>query len=104
MLRRKSLSRFVKFASCRGNKSAEATFSIQLHPSLRRPRRAPHIKGFAMLTEPLASQSGKTHLDIYDSQQRSTMASRLGVSEDRLKRAVRLVGSRITTLKSYLER
>ncbi|WP_264045820.1 DUF3606 domain-containing protein [Methylobacterium flocculans] len=52
----------------------------------------------------LDPKAGKTHLDIYDSQQRSTMASRLGVSEDRLKRAVRLVGSRISTLRSYLER
>jgi len=57
-----------------------------------------------MLTDSLDSKTGKTHIDIYDSQQRSTIASRLGVSEDRLKRAVRLVGTRITTLKSYLER
>ncbi|MCK2055744.1 MULTISPECIES: DUF3606 domain-containing protein [unclassified Methylobacterium] len=57
-----------------------------------------------MYTEPLDTNTGKTHLDIYDSQQRSSIASRLGVSEDRLKRAVRLVGNRISTLKSYLER
>ncbi|MCJ2034339.1 DUF3606 domain-containing protein [Methylobacterium sp. J-068] len=57
-----------------------------------------------MLTDSLDSKTGKTHLDIYDSQQRSMMASRLGVTEDRLKRAVRLVGTRISTLKSYLER
>ncbi|WP_082487900.1 MULTISPECIES: DUF3606 domain-containing protein [unclassified Methylobacterium] len=57
-----------------------------------------------MLTEPLDTTTGKTHLDIFDTQQRSAMATRLGVSEDRLKRAVRLVGNRISTLKSYLER
>ncbi|POR41777.1 DUF3606 domain-containing protein [Methylobacterium sp. V23] len=57
-----------------------------------------------MLTEPLDTNAGKTHLDIFDTQQRSAMATRLGVSEDRLKRAVRLVGNRISTLKSYLER
>lgn len=57
-----------------------------------------------MLTDSLDPKSGKTHIDIYDSQQRSLMASRFGVSEDRLKRAVRLVGTRISTLKSYLER
>ena len=57
-----------------------------------------------MLTDSLDPKSSKTHIDIYDSQQRSQMASRFGVSEDRLKRAVRLVGTRISTLKSYLER
>ena len=57
-----------------------------------------------MLTDQLDTKTGKTHLDIYDSQERTSMASRLGVSEDRLKRAVRLVGTRISTLKSYLER
>lgn len=57
-----------------------------------------------MLTDSLDPKSGKTHIDIYDSQQRSQMASRFGVSEDRLKRAVRLVGTRISTLKSYLQR
>jgi hypothetical protein len=57
-----------------------------------------------MLSDSLDTKAGKIHLDIYDSQQRSSMASRFGVSEDRLKRAVRLVGTRISTLKSYLER
>lgn len=52
----------------------------------------------------LSKSSGKTYLDINDIEQRTLVASRLGVSEDRLRRAVRLVGSRITTLASYLER
>lgn len=57
-----------------------------------------------MLTDSIDSKTEKSHLDIFDSQQRTAMATRLGVSEDRLKRAVRLVGNRISTLKSYLER
>ncbi|NEU10840.1 DUF3606 domain-containing protein [Methylobacterium sp. BTF04] len=52
----------------------------------------------------LTKQAGKTHLDINDIEQRTTVATRLGVSEDRLRKAVRLVGSRISTLTSYLER
>ncbi len=58
-----------------------------------------------MLTNSTFSKpAGKTHLDIHDLEQRSTMASRLGVSEDRLRKAVRIVGTRISTLASYFER
>jgi hypothetical protein len=46
----------------------------------------------------------KTHLDIYDTHARSTFAATLGVSEDRLRRAVHLVGSRISTLTSYFQK
>lgn len=46
----------------------------------------------------------KTHLDIYDTHARSSFAASLGVSEDRLRRAVHLVGSRISTLTSYFQK
>lgn len=58
-----------------------------------------------MLTNSTCSKpAGKTHLDIHDMEQRSMTASRLGVSEDRLRKAVRIVGTRISTLASYFER
>ncbi|WP_246732856.1 DUF3606 domain-containing protein [Methylobacterium sp. BTF04] len=57
-----------------------------------------------LMNSMLTKQAGKTHLDINDIEQRTTVATRLGVSEDRLRKAVRLVGSRISTLTSYLER
>jgi hypothetical protein len=57
-----------------------------------------------LMNSSLTKQPGKTHLDINDIEQRASVATRLGVSEDRLRKAVRLVGSRISTLTSYLER
>lgn len=58
-----------------------------------------------MLTNSTCSKpTVKAHLDIHDIAQRSDMASRFGVSEDRLRKAVRIVGTRISTLASYFER
>jgi hypothetical protein len=44
-----------------------------------------------------------THLNIWDQTEREGFAARMGVSEERLRKAVRMVGSRITTLSSYLK-
>jgi hypothetical protein len=58
-----------------------------------------------MIADQIAAKSAhKTHLDIYDTHARSSMAARLGVSEDRLRKAVHLVGSRISTLASYFHK
>lgn len=43
-------------------------------------------------------------LDIYDRSAREEMAERLGVSEERLRKAVSLVGSRISSITAYLSK
>jgi len=44
----------------------------------------------------------KPHLDIHDRAERDAYARRFGVTEERLRKAVRIVGSRISTLRGYL--
>jgi hypothetical protein len=44
-----------------------------------------------------------THLNIWDRIEREAFMARMGVSEDKLRKAVQMVGSRITTLSSYLK-
>jgi hypothetical protein len=53
-----------------------------------------------MSTEP----RGKTHIDIYDRAMREAWAQRFGVSDVRLRKAVTVVGSRITSVAAYLDR
>ena len=45
----------------------------------------------------------RTHLDIADREQCTEFATRMGVSDEKLRKAVRMVGSRLTTLTSYLK-
>lgn len=53
----------------------------------------------------MASASrGKTHIDIYDRVTREAWAQRFGVSEERLRKAVTMVGGRITSVAAYLDR
>ncbi len=47
---------------------------------------------------------GKTHIDIYDRAMREAWAQRFGVSEERLRKAVTMVGGRITSVAAYLEK
>lgn len=44
----------------------------------------------------------KTHIDIFDRATREAWALRLEVTEDRLRKAVSMVGSRVTTVADYL--
>jgi hypothetical protein len=53
-----------------------------------------------MSTEP----RGKTHIDIYDRAMREAWAHRFGVSEERLRKAVTMVGTRITSVAAYLDK
>lgn len=45
----------------------------------------------------------RTHLYLWDRAGCEEFAARMGVSEGKLRKAIRLVGSRITTLSSYLK-
>ncbi|MHB2206576.1 DUF3606 domain-containing protein [Methylobacterium sp. CM6257] len=45
-----------------------------------------------------------THIDIYDHVVRAAWSERFGVTDAQLRKAVRMVGSRITTLSSHLRR
>lgn len=53
-----------------------------------------------MPTQPDTSLA-RTHVDIHDSSARAALAQEFGVSEEQLRRAVRLVGSGISTLRSH---
>ena len=46
----------------------------------------------------------KSHIQVYDRTDRQLWAQRFGVSEERLRKAVRLVGTRLTTIADYLGR
>ena len=45
-----------------------------------------------------------THIDIHDSGARAHWAGRLGVSDERLRKAVRLVGTRLSSVTAYLSK
>ena len=45
----------------------------------------------------------RTHLHLWDRAGCEEFAARLGVSEDKLRKAIRMVGSRVTTLTSHLK-
>ena len=51
-----------------------------------------------MPTEP----RDQTHLNIYDPAARQHWAIRFGATEERLRRAVTMVGSRLSTVADYL--
>ncbi|CAO4164897.1 DUF3606 domain-containing protein [Methylorubrum extorquens] len=55
------------------------------------------------MAETQADRREPTHLNVWDQTERAGFAARMGVSEGRLRKAVRLVGSRISTLSSYLK-
>lgn len=43
----------------------------------------------------------KTHIDMYDRGVRARWAQHFGVTDERLRKAVRMVGSRVTTVTDY---
>ena len=48
-------------------------------------------------------QPGKRqHIDIHDGADRARWAGLLGVSDERLRKAVRLVGTRVASVSAYL--
>lgn len=55
------------------------------------------------MAEAHPSRRQATHLNIGDREEREEFAARMGIDEGRLRKAVRMVGSRITTLSSYLK-
>lgn len=46
----------------------------------------------------------ETFLDTHDPASRAALAIRLGVSEGRLRKAVRMVGARISSITAYLNK
>ncbi len=44
----------------------------------------------------------KGHIDVFDRAARENWALRFGVTEERLRKAVRMVGSRATSVAAYL--
>jgi hypothetical protein len=54
------------------------------------------------MTSTATLPANKTHLDIHDQCARQNLAEVLGVSEDKLKKAAEMVGTRISTIRGYL--
>ncbi|MCJ2115068.1 DUF3606 domain-containing protein [Methylobacterium sp. J-001] len=52
----------------------------------------------------MTTETERTHLDIHDRSSRESYARLFGVSEEQLRKAVRLVGSRVSTLRGHLRR
>ncbi|MCJ2101828.1 DUF3606 domain-containing protein [Methylobacterium sp. E-046] len=52
----------------------------------------------------MTTETERTHLDIHDGSSRESYARLFGVSEEQLRKAVRLVGSRVSTLRGHLRR
>ena len=46
----------------------------------------------------------KTHIDMYDRVVRERWAQHFGVTDERLRKAVRMVGSRVATVTDHLGR
>ncbi|TXM97816.1 DUF3606 domain-containing protein [Methylobacterium sp. WL64] len=44
----------------------------------------------------------KAHIDVFDRATHEGWALRFGISEERLRKAVRMVGSRVTSVAAYL--
>ncbi|SFT30105.1 DUF3606 domain-containing protein [Methylobacterium sp. yr668] len=44
----------------------------------------------------------KVHIDVFDRPAREHWALHFGVTEERLRKAVRMVGSRVTSVAAYL--
>lgn len=44
----------------------------------------------------------RKHIDIFDGADRAHWAGVLGVSDERLRKAVRLVGTRVSSVSAYL--
>lgn len=63
---------------------------------------APRRGTASVANSPVATNA--THLDVHDRAARAALASRLGVDEQRLRKATRIVGSRITSLTAYLSK
>ena len=47
---------------------------------------------------------GKSHIDIIDRSRRLAWVQHFGVSEERLRKAVSMVGTRVTSITAYLHR
>lgn len=51
---------------------------------------------------PTAQFDAKTHVDVLNRDERLSFANYFGVSDEQLKKAIRLVGPRISTIRAYL--
>ncbi|MEH3061515.1 MAG: DUF3606 domain-containing protein [Methylobacterium radiotolerans] len=50
----------------------------------------------------MSNELHSIHIDVFDRAAREHWASRFGVTEERLRKAVRMVGSRVTSVAAYL--
>ncbi len=52
--------------------------------------------------DPITRARASTHIDIHDSTSRKHWAELLQVTDERLRKAVRLVGTRVSSVSAYL--
>lgn len=48
--------------------------------------------------------TANAHIDIYDHASRARWAELLGVTDERLRKAVRIVGTRVSSVSTYLSK
>lgn len=53
-------------------------------------------------TQPTATSRPMTHIDIYDASIRQLWAERFGITDQQLRKAVKLAGSRISMVAGHL--
>lgn len=84
-----------------GNKQPAAVFSFHTTSCIG----SVPISGTASLAmaETHNTRPERSHLDVWDRAARTQFAARMGVSEEKLRSAIRMVGSRLSTLSSYLK-
>ena len=55
-----------------------------------------------IMSSTTALNTTKTHLDVHDQSARLALAEALGVTDEKLKKATQMVGTRISTIRGYL--
>jgi len=52
--------------------------------------------------QPIMKSRSKTHIDIYDASSRRSWADHFGVTDQQLRKAIQLAGSRISMVAGHL--
>ncbi|WP_244471755.1 DUF3606 domain-containing protein [Methylobacterium sp. ARG-1] len=84
-----------------GNKMPVVVFSLYPNSCIRSVPVSGATSHFMAETHNTSAE--RSHLDVWDRSAREQFAARLGISDEKLRQAIRMVGSRIATLSSYLK-
>lgn len=91
-----------------GTSRVPYTTAVNVAPAATRtdfPRSPPnHFLAPSDMGRMRMSNQERTHLDIHDRSSRENTAKLFGVTDEQLRKAVRLVGSRVSTLRGHFKR